>query len=237
MTAQNDPSVARHAGRADVTGERTRADRIEYGKTAQRRTPFGAIAEHDAIRDRDPIGLLEIQAGTRIPELVPVRYGRMAASPFAFYRGAALVMADDLSHAPTTGLYTQLCGDAHLSNFGLFATPERKLAFDLNDFDETYPGPFEWDVKRLVASLAVARHDNNHSGKQRRRSTRACAAEYRETMTDQAGHGELAVWYSRVDAATQMDELREVLDSSTENASRRRSTNRGAETAFRRWQS
>ncbi|MCC3331528.1 DUF2252 domain-containing protein [Nocardia abscessus] len=215
MTAQNDSSVVRPAGRADVAGERTRADRIEYGETARRRTPYGAVAEHDAIRDRDPVGLLETQAATRIPELVPVRYGRMVASPFAFYRGAALVMADDLSHAPTTGLCTQLCGDAHLSNFGLFATPERKLAFDLNDFDETYPGPFEWDVKRLVASLAVAGRDNDHSGKQRGRSIRACAAEYRETMTCQAGHGELAVWYSHIDAATQMDELREVLDSST----------------------
>ncbi|MFF2115462.1 DUF2252 domain-containing protein [Rhodococcus koreensis] len=193
----------------------TRAARIEHGETVRRRIPFDAIAEHAPHRDRDPVGLLESQGATRVPDLVPIRYGRMAESPFAFYRGAALVMADDFSHASATGLHTQLCGDAHLSNFGLFATPERTLAFDVNDFDETYPGPFEWDVKRLVASLAVAGRDNGFSRKQRKRITRACAAEYRETMTYQAERGELAVWYSHIDAAAQLDELRDVLDSST----------------------
>ncbi|RZK95344.1 MAG: DUF2252 domain-containing protein, partial [Rhodococcus sp. (in: high G+C Gram-positive bacteria)] len=193
----------------------TRAARIEHGETVRRRIPFDAIAEHAPAPDRDPIGLLESQAATRVPDLVPIRYGRMVQSPFAFYRGSALVMADDLSHAPATGLHTQLCGDAHLSNFGLFATPERTLAFDVNDFDETYPGPFEWDVKRLVASLAVAGRANGFSRKQRKRITRACAAEYRETMTYQADRGELAAWYSHIDAATELDEYRDVLDSST----------------------
>ncbi|WP_330231618.1 DUF2252 domain-containing protein [Nocardia sp. NBC_00508] len=215
MIERSNLSVAGPGEHADAAGRWTRADRAEYGKAVRRRTPFGVMAEYGPTPDRDPVGLLETQSATRIPELVPVRYGRMAAAPFAFYRGAAAVMAEDLSHAPTTGLITQLCGDAHLSNFGLFATPERKLAFDLNDFDETYPGPFEWDVKRLVASLAVAGRDNDHSGKQCRRCTRACAAEYRETMVYQAGRGELAVWYSGIDAVAQLDEVREVLDSST----------------------
>ncbi|MFC9837879.1 DUF2252 domain-containing protein [Rhodococcus sp. NPDC127530] len=199
---------------ADVVDHPTRAARTEHGETVRHRIPFGAIAEHDRTRDRDPVGLLESQATTRVPDLVPIRYGRMAESPFAFYRGAALVMADDLSHAPETGLHTQLCGDAHLSNFGLFATPERDLAFDVNDFDETYPGPFEWDIKRLVASLSVAGRDNGFRGKERTRIARACAAEYRETMSRQAECGELAVWYSHIDAATELNELRNVLDSS-----------------------
>ncbi|MDV7354648.1 DUF2252 domain-containing protein [Rhodococcus oxybenzonivorans] len=202
-------------GRVGVVDQPTRAERLEHGENVRRRVSFDAMAEHIPARDRDPIGLLESQAETRVPDLVPIRYGRMAQSSFAFYRGAALVMADDLSRAQSTGLHTQLCGDAHLSNFGLFATPERTLAFDVNDFDETYPGPFEWDVKRLVASLAVAGRSNAFSGKQRKRIVLACAAEYRETMLSQAERGELDVWYSHIDAAAQLDELRDVLDSST----------------------
>lgn len=201
--------------RTDARDRWTRAERAEYGRSARRRTPIDGMAEFERSTDRDPLGLLEAQAATRIPELVPVRYGRMAAAPFAFYRGAAVVMAEDLARAPATGLITQLCGDAHLGNFGLFATPERNLAFDLNDFDETYPGPFEWDVRRLVASLAVAGRDNDHSGKQRRKYLRACAAEYREVMNSQSARGELAVWYSHVDAETQFEELREIVDSPT----------------------
>ncbi|MFI9532972.1 DUF2252 domain-containing protein [Nocardia fusca] len=192
----------------------SRAERIEHGARQRDRVPFAAVATAAAAADRDPLALLESQTPTRVPELVPVRYGRMAVSEFSFFRGAALVMADDLSHSPETGLHTRLCGDAHLSNFGLYATPERRLAFDVNDFDETYPGPFEWDVKRLAASLAVAGRDNGFKKKQRRRITRACVAEYRETMSYQAGRGELAVWYSHIDAATDMAELRGVLDSS-----------------------
>ncbi|MGI5216917.1 DUF2252 domain-containing protein [Nocardia sp. CA-290969] len=192
-----------------------RAQRIEEGAPQRERIPFDALAALGPEDDRDPLALLESQAGTRLPDLVPVRYARMATSRFAFFRGAALVMADDLAHAPDTGLHTQLCGDAHLSNFGLFATPERRLAFDVNDFDETYPGPFEWDVKRLVASLAVAGRDNGFKTKHRHRILRACAAEYRETLTYQAGLGELAVWYAHIEAETEMAELRAVLDSPT----------------------
>ncbi|MFI5717950.1 DUF2252 domain-containing protein [Nocardia sp. NPDC051750] len=190
------------------------AERTEYGARQRERTSFEALATVDPGGGRDPLALLESQATTRVPELVPVRYGRMASSPFAFFRGAALVMADDLARTPSTGVHTQLCGDAHLSNFGLFATPERRLAFDVNDFDETYPGPFEWDVKRLVASLAVAGRDNGFKTKHRQRILHACAAEYRETMTYQAGLGELPVWYSHIEAETGMAELRAVLDAS-----------------------
>ncbi|MEV6325804.1 DUF2252 domain-containing protein [Nocardia sp. NPDC051787] len=214
MTDQNDPAVAQPDD-TDASDKSTGAGRVENGKSGWRRAPSGVLAEFEPSADRDPLGLLEAQAATRIPELVPVRYARMGTAPFAFYRGAAVVMAEDLSHAPTTGLITQLCGDAHLSNFGVFATPERNLAFDLNDFDETYPGPFEWDVKRLVASLAIVGRDNNHSGKQRRKYIRACAAEYREIMNRQSACGELAVWYSHIDAVTRFDELREVLDPPT----------------------
>ena len=117
---------------------------------------------------RDPVDLLEEQAKTRVPELVPIRYGRMLVSPFTFYRGAAYIMAADLAGTPRTGLHTQLCGDAHLSNFGAYAAPDRRLVLDVNDFDETLPGPFEWDVKRLVASLVVAARGNGFSKKKAR---------------------------------------------------------------------
>lgn len=196
-------------------------ERVERGRAARRSTPLEVLAELDMCGQRDPITLLEKQAHSRIPQLVPIRHGRMASGPFAFYRGAALVMADDLSRSPHSGLYTQQCGDAHLSNFGIFATPERRLAFDLNDFDETYPGPFEWDVKRLVASLAVAARENEFTGKQRKRITRACAAEYRETMLAQAERGNLAVWYSHIEPTAELEELRDQLDSSEKKRTRK----------------
>jgi len=199
----------------------TREERVETGLAARRTTPIAALAEVSPDEPRDPMALLERQAATRIPQLVPVRYGRMSSSPFAFYRGAALVMADDLSRTPNSGLHCQLCGDAHLSNFGLYATPERKLAFDVNDFDETYPGPFEWDVKRLVASLAVAARDNGFTGKERKRITRACVAEYRETMLAQAELGNLAVWYSHVEPSTELVDLRDELDSTMKKRTRK----------------
>ncbi|WP_305094689.1 DUF2252 domain-containing protein [Prescottella sp. R16] len=198
-----------------------RAERVERGLAARRATPFAALAECGTDVGRDPIGLLEQQSATRIPALVPVRYGRMASSPFAFFRGSALIMADDLSGTPRTGLTVQLCGDAHLSNFGIFATPERVQAFDINDFDETYPGPFEWDVKRLVASLAVAGRERGFRRKQRARIVRACAAEYRETMLRQAERGNLAVWYSHLDPAAELAALRDELDTSAKKSMRR----------------
>ena len=134
----------------------SRADRAARGKEARAVAPLDSHAEFSPGRGRDPVGLLLGQAESRVPELVPVRHGRMLVSPFTFYRGAALPMAADLAGTPASGLRVQLCGDAHLSNFGAFASPERRLVFDVNDFDETLPGPFEWDVKRLAASLVVA---------------------------------------------------------------------------------
>jgi uncharacterized protein (DUF2252 family) len=148
---------------------------------------------------RDVVGLLEGQAQSRVRELVPIRYGRMQVSAFTFYRGAALVMAHDLAGLPRTDLTVQLCGDAHLSNFGLFASPERRLVFDLNDFDETFPGPFEWDVKRLAASLAIAGRENGFSRSERRRIVLGCVARYRTAMREFAGCGHLEVWYAGVD--------------------------------------
>src|SRR3954462_6387308 len=136
------------------------ADRAASGKAARKVGPRSAPAEGGASAARpDPVALLEEQAATRVPELVPIRYGRMLVSPLTFFRGAAYPMAADLAHAPRTGLDVQLCGDAHLSNFGAFAAPDRRLIFSVNDLDETLPGPFEWDVKRLVASFAVAGRD------------------------------------------------------------------------------
>jgi len=140
-----------------AVGRLTPAERAERGKAARSAVPRQSHAAYDAPADRpDPVGLLEQQAATRLPDLVPVRYSRMLASPFSYFRGAALSMAADLAATPVSGLAVQACGDAHLSNFGIYATPERALVFDLNDFDETLPGPWEWDVKRLAASLEVA---------------------------------------------------------------------------------
>ena len=146
--------------RAGTVEQLSRADRAARGKDARAVAPLESHAEFSPGAGRDPVGLLLGQAQSRVPELVPVRHGRMLVSPFTFYRGAALPMAADLAGTPASGLRVQLCGDAHLSNFGAFASPERRLVFDVNDFDETLPGPFEWDVKRLAASLAVAGRDS-----------------------------------------------------------------------------
>ncbi|HVN12087.1 MAG TPA: DUF2252 domain-containing protein [Kineosporiaceae bacterium] len=189
-----------------------REDRRRAGKAARHRTPLEAHAEFVTDGRADPVDLLESQATSRVPELVPIRYGRMLASPFGFYRGAALVMAADLARIPSSGLQVQLCGDAHMSNFGIFASPERRLVFDVNDFDETHPGPFEWDVKRLAASLAVAGRDNGFSHKQRHKIVRAAAAGYREAMTTFAGQGNLAVWYTHFDMDQVLQQIGEQLD-------------------------
>jgi hypothetical protein len=147
----------------------TRKERASIGKDARGNVPRSAHAELDLCADRpDPIALLQSQARTRVPELVPIRYGRMLESEFAFFRGAALVMASDLSRTPVTGIHAQLCGDAHLSNFGLFASPERRVVFDINDFDETLPGPWEWDLKRLAASFEIAGRENGLPARTRR---------------------------------------------------------------------
>ena len=160
----------------------------------------------------DPVRLLEEQDASRLPELVPVRHGRMAVSPFTFYRGAAKVMASDLAGTPRSGLVTQVCGDAHLSNFGLFGSPERRLVFDINDFDETLPGPWEWDVKRLAASLAVASQENGYTDKQRRGIVAASSRAYRQAMAEYAGMRDLDVWYSHADMSEVRKQLAAQLD-------------------------
>ena len=163
----------------------------------------------------DPVALLESQAASRVPELVPIRYGRMLVSPFTFYRGAALIMAADLAASPHSGLRAQLCGDAHLSNFGVFASPERRLVFDLNDFDETLPGPWEWDVKRLAASFEVAGRENGYSAKERRMVVLATVAGYRNAMRSFAGMRALDVWYARAEVDDLLGELRGELKTRT----------------------
>jgi hypothetical protein len=180
---------------------RSAAERAELGAAARARTSHESHAEFSPVPDRDPLALLESQAAARVPELVPIRYGRMMASPFAFYRGAALVMAHDLATTPSSGLQVQVCGDAHLNNFGIFGSPERRLIFDINDFDETCPGPWEWDLKRLVASFAVGARDIGISGKKRRDVVRNTSARYREAMIEFAGMRDLDVWYAHVDVA------------------------------------
>lgn len=191
----------------------SRQERATIGKTARKSVPLASHAEFVTEGRSDPVELLESQAGTRVAELVPIRYGRMIASPFAFYRGGALIMAADLAKTQSSGLQVQLCGDAHMSNFGIYASPERRLVFDVNDFDETHPGPFEWDLKRLVASLAVAGRDNGFSSKQRRKIELAAGAGYRELMTEFAGQGNLAIWYSHLDMADVMVQIGTQLDA------------------------
>src|SRR5881396_2985203 len=167
---------------AKATMNNERAGRelsIAAGKAARDRVPLESHREFKPAPGRDPVALLVKQGGSRIPELVAVRYGRMLISPFTFYRGAALPMAADLAAGPAAGFRVQLCGDAHLSNFGVFGSPERRLVFDVNDFDETLPGPFEWDVKRLVASLVVAARDSGFPAKARRKIALAAGEGYR----------------------------------------------------------
>jgi uncharacterized protein (DUF2252 family) len=173
--------------------------RHERGRAARRVAPRGSHAEWAPMSDRpDPVDLLEAQARDRIQELLPIRYGRMMASPFAFMRGSAIVMAQDLASTPKSGIRAQLCGDAHLLNFGVYASPERALLFDLNDFDETMPGPWEWDVKRLAASFVVAGRDNGFDAADCRRAAQASVASYRQRMAEFSEMGELEVWYTRV---------------------------------------
>src|SRR4051812_8310265 len=180
-------------------------------KDARSAAPRSSHADWQPADDlRDPVELLEEQGQKRVQELLPIRYGRMSASPFAFYRGAAYVMAFDLATTPQTGIRVQLCGDAHLSNFGGFASPERDVVFDLNDFDETLPGPWEWDVKRLAASLAVAGRDRGFSAKQRREILGASMAAYRNVMTQVAELNELDMWYLRVDENVINEQFRAV---------------------------
>src|SRR5215217_5669894 len=209
MKAHRDPYVAADP-RAPIVAanlrERVKApstyqQRRERGRAARQRTPRSSHAEWTPAPDRqDPVELLEAQAENRQPDLVALRYARMTPSPFAFMRGAAIVMAHDLAGAPNTGIQAQLCGDCHLLNFGLYASPERALLFDVNDFDETLPGPWEWDVKRLATSLVVAGRENGFDSSDRRRAAREAVRSYRQRMAEYSEMGELEVWYSRVSA-------------------------------------
>jgi len=186
-----------------------RAARGRAERAAVSRSSHGDFAPPS---DRpDPIALLERQAESRIAELVPIRYGRMLVSPFAFFRGAATIMAADLAATPATAFRVQLCGDAHASNFGVFGSPERRLVFDLNDFDETLPGPWEWDVKRLAASLAVAGRDNGFAARDRHRVVRETTAGYRTGMRALAGMRDLDVWYAHQEVGPLLDEIRPAL--------------------------
>ena len=174
-------------------------ERRALGKAARERARPSDHSDWSPAADRpDPVALLEAQDATREADLVPVRHGRMMVSPFTFYRGAAKIMAADLKDTPTAGLNVQLCGDAHLSNFGVFASPERVLVFDLNDFDETLPGPFEYDVKRMAASFTIAARNNRFTDAQARDATLAAARAYRETMAEFAEMRTMDIWYAHL---------------------------------------
>src|SRR6266849_8303564 len=181
-------------------GRRTLAERSAVGRSLRERVPRSSHAAWSPAADRpDPIGLLEEQDRSRLAQFVPIRYGRMIASPFGFLRGSAVVMAGDLAATPVTGLQVQMGGDAHLSNFGVYATPERNQVFDVNDFDETLPGPWEWDVKRLAASIVVAGRQNGFSAVSNRQAALNCLRTYRERMWEFGDMRHLDVWYSCID--------------------------------------
>ena len=187
----------------------TPGERAALGRGARKGSPRSRHGNWEPSSTRpDPVDLLEEQASTRVPELVPIRYGRMLVSPFAFFRGAAAIMAADLAATPDSGFRTQLCGDAHLSNFGIFGTPERRFVFDINDFDETLPGPWEWDVKRLGASLAVAARESGFRQKQRTVIVTSATRAYRTTMREFAAQSNLQVWYSHLEIESVMRRLR-----------------------------
>ncbi|MFJ9819177.1 DUF2252 domain-containing protein [Streptomyces sp. NPDC101151] len=201
------------------TVSRSLADRVACGRNARTRAPRSGHGVFETAPDRpDVIDVLERQSATRVSGLVPVRYGRMLESPFRFYRGAAAVMATDLGPLPDSGLRVQLCGDAHLLNFRLLASPERHLVFDINDFDETFPGPFEWDVKRLAASFALAGRANGFPAGVQNEAVRTCVRAYRDRMREFAGMRTLDIWYAQDDA----DVMRTLLASSMSRQSRRR---------------
>ncbi len=215
------------------------ATRLDRGRAAQADVPLEDHAVWTAPEDRpDPVAVLEAQGATRVPELVPIRYGRMLVSPFTFYRGAAAIMAWDLAHTPTTGLRVQACGDAHLMNFGVFAAPDRRMVFDLNDFDETLPAPFEWDLKRLVASFQIAARDNGFDDQDGRAAVHACVREYQKVMEQFTHMRFLDIWYARIDVDEIVDLLGQKVDKKTQARARKnlakaqRKTSLGALTRF-----
>ena len=206
----------------------TRAERYAAGKALRVKTPRTSHGEWAAASDRpDPISLLEESNRTRVPELVPIRYGRMSISPFTFLRGSAIVMASDLEKTPISGIKVQICGDAHVSNFGGFATPERDLVFDVNDFDETLPGPWEWDVKRLAASIVVAGRQNGYTAQENQQAVVRSIQEYHTTMQSMASMCALDAWYQHIDFEQLMGMAKskdqKILQKAEKKASRRTS--------------
>jgi uncharacterized protein (DUF2252 family) len=200
-------SVARSTKPTAAVPHLSVAERVARGKAARHEVPRAGHALFEPLSTRaDPVELLERQAKTRVPELVPIRYGRMLVSPFTFYRGAALLMANDLEATPRSGLTVQCCGDAHLSNFGVFASPERALVFDVNDFDETLPGPWEWDVKRLAVSMLIAARSNGFRAKEQDQIVLDTVGQYRTAMASFAGMKNLEVWYANLDIESVLQE-------------------------------
>ena len=189
------------------------SERAAAGKAARSAAPRSSHAAWEPPPGRDPLAILAAQERTRVPELVPIRHGRMAASPFAFFRGAAAVMAADLAATPVSGIEVQACGDAHLTNFGAFAGPDRRLLFDLNDFDETLPGPWEWDLKRLAASFAIAGRERGFKRKQRAAAVLTAASAYREAMRAFATQTNLEVWYARLDVEERLAQVEDEHDA------------------------
>jgi uncharacterized protein (DUF2252 family) len=226
-TAATQPEVEEEAVAASAAADASRvphlapSERVARGKAAREETPRADHSALDISSDRDPVAIVDADTPSRVPELVPIRYGRMLVSPFTFYRGAASLMAHDLAATPRAGLKVQLCGDAHLSNFGGFASPSRDLVFDLNDFDETLPGPFEWDVKRLAASFEIAGRDRGFDDRVRRASVLAAVRAYRESMRAFAAMSNLAVWYSRLNTADLAANLRTQSDKKQAKAVKR----------------
>ena len=208
-----------HIEHGKVVPHLTATERVARGKAARREVPRASHAGYAPQTTRhDPVELLESQAATRVQELVPIRYGRMLVSAFTFYRGAALLMANDLAGTPRSGITVQVCGDAHLLNFGVFASPERRLVFSINDFDETFPGPWEWDVKRLATSFAIAGRDNGYTAKERQGVLLSLLGEYRAAMSRFAGMTNLQVWYATAD----VEELMQTLGKSATADQRKR---------------
>lgn len=233
QAADADPRAPRAARREPVG--KTPAERSAWGRSIRDEVPRTAWSGWAPAPDRpDPVELLLSQSAARVPDLVPIRHGRMLVSPFTFYRGAALVMAADLARTPASGIYVQACGDAHLSNFGAFATPERTMAFDINDFDETYPAPFEWDVARLAASIVVAADDNGFDRQTGRALAEHAARRYREQVRSLSEETFLDVWYSKVDFVGRAEEARGSSSKAERQAGRKaakkaqRKTNLGA---------
>jgi uncharacterized protein (DUF2252 family) len=227
LSIADDPSTTENQSMDQHTHERGTAEfRREVGKALRKKVSRRSHAEWSPAPDRpDPISLLEEQNRTRLQHLVPLRFERMSASPFTFLRGTAIVMAADMAATPVSGIRVQMCGDAHLNNFGIFATPERNQVFDLNDFDETLPGPWEWDVKRLAASIVIAGRNNGFSREVNRQAVLSCMASYRQRMWEYGDMRHLDVWYSQIDYVKSLeavdDSFRWWINKQSKRATRR----------------